>query len=402
LETDLTAEPGTDLAQDSAEEAEMVTTPTERIPVKNIWLLLLYAFPFWQQERLLPDENMRWENPPDEICFLVAELLANEVRKRLRRQLNRDYVPTQAVLSRVRGRIDLVATESRQLMQQGRIACRYHDFVFDTPRNRFVRAGLEKSAALLTTSNSRYSLQGRTSKKFKTQATDLAKRCSQLSRTMHEMGVLAPAPAPNSPEIGNFGRHDATDRPMVELAKFAFALALPTEEAGKVPTPNIKKDDQWLRRLFEQAVYGFFAIDSETQGWKATHGETIRWPIKDSAPGLVPLWPAMETDITLVNHELDRRIVIDTKFKDIFSNNRFEQPKLRSTDLYQIYTYVMSQRDEHPNAEGVLLYPAIEGEVDEHIVMQGHRFRVLTVDLAAEPEEILEQLRRVVRRPNPA
>lgn len=111
----------------------------------------------------------------------------------------------------------------------------------------------------------------------------------------------------------------------------------------------------------------------------------------------------METDITLVNQELDRRIVIDTKFKKILTTSRHgKNPKLISTDLYQIYTYIMSQREKHPNVEGVLLYPATEGEVDEHTVMQGHHFRVLTVDLAAEPEEILEQLRRVVRRPNPA
>ena len=380
---------------------------TQDIPVKNLWLLLLYAFPKLEDKRLAPNKNMRWESPPEEICVLVAKLLVHEVEKRLRRQLNRDYTPTEAVLSRLRGRIDLLTTERRQLMQQGLIACRYHDFVVDTPRNRFVRAALDKSAALLATFEKRQ-LAG-AKDKMHAEAKAIAKRCRRQSRIMHEMGVLAPAPLPSAPELDNFGRHDMTDRPMVELAKFVFALLMPTEDAGKTPTPNIDdRDDHWLRNLFELAVYGFFAIDSEMQAWEAKNGTHLHWQAdkQRSSAGAQTLLPRMQADIILHNHELDRRIVIDTKYTRLEASKQHEAQeniKAKSGHLYQIYSYIMSQHETHPQAEGVLLYPAVENEVAEHATIQDHRYRFMTVNLAEpDSEVILEQLRSIVRPPQPA
>ena len=379
---------------------------TQDIPVKNLWLLLLYAFHKLEDKRLAPNKNMRWENPPEEICVLAAKLLVHEVEKRLRRQLNRDYTPTEAVLSRLRGRIDLLTTERRQLMQQGRIACRYHNFVVDTPRNRFVRAALDKSAALLTAFE-KHQLAG-VKDKVQQEAKEIAKRCRRQSRIMHEMGVLAPAPLPNSPELDNFGRHDMTDRPMVELAKFVFVLLMPTEDAGKTSTPDIgHRDDQWLRNLFELAVYGFFAIDSEMQAWEATNGTHLRWHADEqrSSVGAKTLLPRMQADIILHNHELDKRIVIDTKYTRLEASKKYEaqeNTKAKSDHLYQIYSYIMSQHEAHPQAEGVLLYPAVENEVDEHTTIQDHRYRFMTVNLAeTDSEAILDQLRSIVRSPQP-
>ena len=367
---------------------------------KNIWLLLLYAFRELKDERLLLSKNMRWEDPPDEICLLVAKILSDEVEKRLRRQLNRDYVPTQAVLSRLRGRIDLLTTESRQLLQQGQIACQFHNFVFDTPRNRFVKSALDKSAALLLT----FREQRQPKKATGDEALRLAGKCRQLARLMHEMGVLAPAPAPNSAELKNFGRHDATDRPVVELSKFVFALALPTEKGGAVPTPEIKKDERWFWNLFEKAVLGFFTIDPEVKekGWIANgSGQDIehKWPSENGSSRVEELLPKMIKDIILSNERLNRRIVIDTKFTNIIASRHHHgnRNRFKSVHLYQIYSYVMSQDEKYPDAEGVLLYPELDEEFDEHATIQGHRFRFVTVNLKADDSQvILEQLRRLV------
>ena len=90
-----------------------------RIPVRNLWLLMLYASRFY---RTLPTERRSAaEDNPDEIPDLVAEILTRAVERRLRRNLSAEFDRRQDDLTRVRGRIDPLRTERRQLLQRGRI-----------------------------------------------------------------------------------------------------------------------------------------------------------------------------------------------------------------------------------------------------------------------------------------
>ena len=94
-------------AADVSREATGAAGFIGRIPVRNIWLLMLYASDLLQtSERALVDA----ERNPDEIADLVARLLAQAVEERQRRQLSLGYRPRSVDLSRVRGRIDVLRT----------------------------------------------------------------------------------------------------------------------------------------------------------------------------------------------------------------------------------------------------------------------------------------------------
>ena len=87
-----------------------------RIPVRNIWLLMLYASDLYRE---LPQaRKVAVEDDPDELPKLVAELLTRAVERRIRRNLSFGYRRRRADLNRVRGRIDLLRTERRQLLQR--------------------------------------------------------------------------------------------------------------------------------------------------------------------------------------------------------------------------------------------------------------------------------------------
>lgn len=115
------------------------------------------------------------------------------------------------------------------------------------------------------------------------------------------------------------------------------------------------------------------------------------------------LLPVMEADVVLEHRRQRRRIVLDTKFTTPLSHRSTHRGGgLRSEHLYQLYTYVRSQEGEVADgfgSEGVLLYPATEQvpELDVATETQGHRLRVLTVDLAGSPSEIHGGLLSVVR-----
>ena len=346
-----------------------------RIPVRNIWLLLLYASDLFRHI----DSAKRYalEDNPDDIPDLVAEILAHEVERRLARNLSLGWQSRKAVVNRVRGRIDHRYTETRLLLERGKVACRFDELTIDTPRNRFVRAALAKLAGII----------GR---------PELARRCRSLSARLERLGVSAGKPAQTEVSISTFGRFDANDRFMVAAAQLAFDLALPNEEPGGTALTAPSHEIHWLRLLFEKAVAGFYSVTLSHIGWHITHGKRLRWPQDKPTPGIESILPSMKTDILLEHRSLGHRVVIDTKFTDILTSGHYRAESLRSAYIYQIYSYLRSQEnDSDPmasNATGVLLHPAVAEMVDEAVVIQGHSIRFATVDLAAKAIDIRQQL----------
>lgn len=346
------------------------------IPLRNVWLLMLYASDLF---RVRGTDLLDVEEMPDDLPDVIAELLAHAVEERLRRNLHRAYEPRTAVLDRVRGTIDLLGTESRQLIRQGKVACRYEDLTIDTLRNRYVRGALESIARAVST-------------------LPLAHRCRALARYLRSMGVGERVPSSREASADRFGRHDANDRFMIGVARLAFDLALPTETSGELLLGQADRDVHWLRKLFERAVYGFYKVALSHQDWTVSHGRVLNWPLEASTPGLAAILPRMETDIELLHKHTGRKIVIDTKFTSLLKPAQFRDA-LRSGYLYQIYAYLRSQVDV-PSltriAEGVLLHPTTEHPIDEAALIQGHVLRFTTVDLAGPPSALRAGLLRIV------
>ncbi len=345
-----------------------------RIPVRNIWLLMLYASDLLRTaERALVDV----ERNPDEIADLVAELLAQAVEERQRRQLSLGYRPRRADLSRVRGRIDVLRTERRQLLARGAVACRFVELSVDTPRNRFVRGALDAVARLVS-------------------RPDLRHRCRRLAADMQALGVSGAMPSRTELGADRIGRHDAADRDMLAAAKLAMDLVLPTERAGPRPLPMPDREEQWARRLFERAVGGFYRTVLRPKRWHVRTGVALDWPIDWWTEAARDILPGMQTDIVLDHVLAGRRMVIDTKFTAIVTAGWRRETTLRSGYLYQIYAYLRSQAGRGDpladSAEGLLLHPAIGETVDEAITVQGHSIRFATVDLAADSGAIRGQL----------
>lgn len=354
-----------------------------RIPVRNIWLLMLYASDLF---RIRGTDTIALEELPDDIPDLVAEILAHAVEERQRRRLSLSYRIRTAPLARVRGRIDVLATERRQLLARGLVACKFHELTIDTPRNRFVRAALE-----------RISRQVRTA--------DLSHRCRKLANDMKSMGVSGSRPTLREIGADRFGRHDADDRYMIAAARLAFEMALPTETAGVHVLPLSGREEHWVRKLFERAVGGFYEIVLSPRGWRVRCGDRLVWPIDWKSPGIDRILPGMRTDIVLDHLEDGRRIVIDTKFNAVLTSGWHRDKSLRSGHLYQIYAYLRSQAGRGDSladrAEGLLLHPSVGESVDETVVIQGHPIRFMTVDLTATASAIRRELLRVAN-PRPA
>lgn len=363
------------------------------IPVRNIWLLFLYASQLYRE--LPTSRRVELEDAPDDIPYLVAEILTRAVERRLRRNLSHGYRRLWADLSRVRGRIDHFRTERRQLLQRGRVACVFDELTVDTPRNRYVKTALMHIAGLINKFGKHSNLERR--------SLDLAVRLEKAG----VVGGFDSRYGGSAAELDNVGWVDTHERRMLAAAKLALNLSIPTEGSGLSLLPVASRSDPKGWKLYENAVAGFYDVALSPMGWQVTHGGHIEWPVSDPTPGLRDILPDMVTDIVLERRDRSvpdssYRIVIDTKFTSIVQRSQYGQQRLKSGNMYQLYTYLLSQeRPEDPlsqHSTGVLLYPSLGQNYDESATIQGHRVRFATVDLAADSQEIRRDLMRIVDR----
>ena len=331
------------------------------------------------------------ENDPDELPNLVAELLTHAVERRMRRNLSYGYRHRQADLNRVRGRIDLLRTERRQLLQRGRVACSFEELTVDTPRNRFVKAALNLLNRIVSKDG-------------------LAQRCRNVAASMERAGVTGDLASndrrrPRMP-LSRLGRLGVNDREMLAAARLAFDLTLPTEEVGASHLATPDRDEVWARKLFEKAVGGFYDVVLDPQGWSVSTGSGLKWPVEDKSARISNILPSMQTDIVLErpsshSHRTNRqRTVIDTKFTSILKPGQYGKATLSSGYIYQMYAYLRSQECGADPASlgstGVLLHPSVDERVDEYALIQKHKIRFVTVDLATDSKTIRQQLLRAV------
>ena len=366
------------------------TETTAKIAPRNIWFLMLYA------SNLLDDllidastKRQHYEENPDDIFELIAEILTNVVAHRLRRNLTVELARRQDDLTRVRGRIDHMRTESHHLLQRGRIACVFDEFTADTQKNRLVRQALDKLS----------------------QTPGLRAEQRRLCRTYSEAleragvgkGITDPfaSGSPNSATTAGTVRNPEDQR-MLAAAKLALYLRIPTEDEGAEYLALGQRHKLW--KLFENAVAGFYKVTFPE--WDVRHGSQIVWQKGTHSKGIGSILSNMYSDITIERtdpHTGKRsRIVIDTKFTEITKENRHNKDKLDNGHIFQLYTYLRSQEegaddDISCTSSGMLLYPSAGADVDEWFTTQGHVIRFATVDLSADNKDIRDRLIRLIQ-----
>ncbi|RWD62841.1 MAG: 5-methylcytosine-specific restriction endonuclease system specificity protein McrC [Mesorhizobium sp.] len=348
-----------------------------RIPVRNIWLLFLYAH---NLARFHGQYAAAIEESPD-FPSLIARILCYAVDRRLRRNLSRGYLQKQAVLTRVRGRIDILDTFAGDLLSKGMISCRFEEFTFDTPRNRLVRAALDALATRLPD-------------------WTLAHECRRLAGDLGRQGVGGLKPSRAELSLDRIGRHDAEDLLMVTLAGLVFDLVLPTEDSGGHAATRVDKDVVLVRHLFEKAIGNFYAAELPHLGWKVYQGKSLKWQIDSETPGIAAIMPGMISDIILEHAAHGQRLIIDTKFTSVFGSSQHRAAVLKSGYIYQLYAYLRSQERVDDSlslgASGLFIHPSVGDGLDETVRIQGHDIRFATVDLTQPASVVLGRLRALV------
>lgn len=336
-----------------------------QIPIRNVWLLQLFASSLYRSES---SSLAAAEGNPEDLPGLVARILADEVTHRLHTGLTVGFRETSRSATRVRGRINTLATERGQLLRRGLVSCTFDEVVTDTPSNRLARAALQRAARLVPNEP----------------------RYRSLALQLEAAGVRGMPPSLSLVPTLQHQRLLSRDRLMLAAAELLLTFAIPTTDSGARMLPLPSLDDRFMRRLFEHAAYGLYKHKLEPQGWAVSHGRRQNWQIAAPSPGIESILPTMQLDIVLQSPTSDgapRCLVVDTKFTSITKPGHYTTAALASGYVYQIYSYLMSQvrPGQQDKSEGLMLHPSLGEHVDEEVVIQGHRIRFATVDLTAQP-----------------
>lgn len=365
--------------QIQALESELSSTEFENIPIRNIWLLMAYAA---ELKTDLSSKKVSAQDFEENLMDTVAELLCSETKRQLKFGLSVGYESLNEELPRLRGKIDHLRSARSHSYLRGKIFCTYEKLNHNTIENQIVRLSLHKIVNYV-------------------KDPDIVFTCKALNERLGALGI--------SLFSGNTGSyvsrevdHRRKNSHLLSLAMLALRVDLVSEEAGESNFLSPLKQQEWIRRLFEKAIGGFYRHHLTNTSWRVDTGRKHSWPLADSTIGLSRILPNMETDIELTDQLSRKKIIIDTKFTKIIKPGRFGDFTLSSGHIYQMYAYLRTaeERDSvrFDSTSGLLLYPAYGQSFYEETSIQGHKCIFATVNLLAEPNEIKRELLNLLNK----
>ena len=361
----------------STVSGDALAEAVSRIPIRNAWYLLLYA---WDMASYRGRWTAEAEASPT-LLGLLTRNLASATRNLLRRQLGRAFAIRGQTIRGLRGRIDLTASLKRLTFQRGAAHCTFSELSVDTPKNRILKATLQRLASdpRLWHENSQME-------------ASLRHELRGLVRLL-EAVPLVPISSTDFSRL-QLGRNDRDYALPLTICALVHRLEMPTENVGDQTLFALFRDEIKFHQLFERFARNFCRVHFPECHVRP---ETLKWPDELGCE----LVPAMRTDVTLTTKSLpSHRLVIDTKYYiAALSASFYGNDKFRSDNLYQLYAYLRTQEQQSPShdvASGMLLYPTTSYELGEAMLVQGHRIQLATVDLSQQWEKIEARLLSLV------
>jgi 5-methylcytosine-specific restriction enzyme subunit McrC len=345
------------------------------IPIRNLYYLFLYAWDRFPEGRAI---EAGATGGPD-VLDLFARVLANGVRRLLRRGVDRGYLEAVEETAAPRGRILLADTLKRAATARGSAVCSHDELAADVPHNQILKATLRTLAA----------------------AEGLDPGLAHDLVTLHRR-LVGVSDMPLTPALFRrvqLSRNSRHYDLLLHVCRLALDRMLPGEGSRRARFADVLEDEARMSAVFEAFVRNFYKSEQDTFEVRA---ERIDWDAGFGEPSHARHLPSMRTDAVL--RSADRTIVIDAKFyRQTLVRHMGGEEKVRSAHLYQLLTYLRHIRpapQSYGRAEGVLLYPRIDGrDLRLEYALAGHRVRIRTLALDRDWREVHDELLELVASP---
>jgi 5-methylcytosine-specific restriction enzyme subunit McrC len=340
------------------------------IPIQNLYYLLCYA---WDQlaEGALIDIKA---SDSKSLSELFARVLAHGTQHLVKRGFDRGYIVQREETAKLRGRFHLSESMQRLSWRQGRMVCEFDELDHNILHNRILKSTMD---AVL-------------------KAPEVEKETRNLLREQAAyLRHIDPIPVTSGIfRRVHLHRNNRFYRFLLNVCELIHDSKLPEEESGRTRFRDFVRDPKRMPYLFESFVKNFYA--REQKEFKVGRAQ-FHWAATGGEESLAVL-PVMKTDVSLWSQ--NRKFLMDCKFYAEAMSGWLGGEKLHAANLYQLYAYLRNA--EHHSgwkgSEGILLYPAVSNAFDYQFVLDGHRVRVVSVNLDLPWNEIHQELLSVISR----
>lgn len=342
-----------------------------QIPIENIYYLLCYAWNKLEEKdrvNVVVEDNM-------ELLDLFAKVLIGATKLLLKRGIEKDYIEYSEDIYGIKGKIQISQTLKSNLLLRSKANCTFDEFSSDILVNRILLSTINR---LTRTKN--------VDKNLKYELVSLQRMFPEIQLIELNSSLFNKV---------KYNRNNRFYGFVINVCQIIFDCTLPTEEKGTFKFSDFTKDDNKMAMLFEAFVRNFYKLEQRKFG--VVKKETIKWQFESIDKNDRQYIPQMETDITLENES--EKIIIDTKFYRETLNVNYGSDKIKSVNLYQLFSYLLNQENGEEKtqyATGILLYPTIDDEYNLDYRYKNHPMKIKTVNLNANWRSISERLLSIV------
>jgi hypothetical protein len=228
------------------------------IPIQNLYYLLCYAWDRLDQSHVVDVSASDCPTPVD----LFASLLIKGTEHLRRRGLNMGYQFQDAEIASIRGKVDILNTERRLLLQHARAACNFDELTVDTLPNRILKSTLRLLAS--------------------DPDVDRLHR-SGIHRVLKTLVAVADVRVnPRSFRMIQLDRNSSFYRFLLNICELVHSARVPEEEAGRYRFRDFLRDEKKMAFLFQYFVYNFLRLERRDLDVRR---EIIPWKIDSSSHG---------------------------------------------------------------------------------------------------------------------
>ena len=340
------------------------------IPIQNIYYLLCYAWNTLDEKERVSVEV----EDNTELVDLFAKVLINSSTILLKRGFEKNYKTYRNERTSIKGKLEVSESLKNNSFQHLKAVCTYDEYSADILHNQILITTLYR---LLNTTNLDSGLKDRIRR--------LLWMFPPVRQIELHLAVFQQVRIHRNNRFYGF---------LLNICQLLYQSSLPTEDKGTLFFTDFTRDDYKMATLFEKFIFRFYSIEMP---FLKPSVKLIKWnlqPLNDEYKDYLPL---MKTDITL--RGADPKIIIDAKYYRETLRENFGKEKIKSENLYQLFSYLINQEDgsEASNQTiGILLYPTIDDEYDLQYRFQDHDVHIKTVNLNTHWSNIERRLKEIV------
>jgi 5-methylcytosine-specific restriction enzyme subunit McrC len=342
-----------------------------KIPIENLYYLLSYAFNNLDEK----DKVQVQLDCNTSIVDLFAKILINGTKILFKRGIEKSYRLTEEEVIGIKGKLNIGETLKRNLISHQRTMCKFDIYTNNILLNRIL---LSTIIQLVRTDGVSFDLK-----------KDLAALRYRFT------GVQIIELSKSIFESVRYNRNNQFYRFLISICELVYENSLPAEKSGRFVFTDFYENKNRMNQLYEAFIRNFYK--REQFKYEQVGIKQIRWKFEGAKSEDLKFVPIMRTDITLESKT--EKIIIDAKYYQETMREYYDNKKINTGNMYQIFSYLLNQEDgtdKTMKTKGILLYPKVTDDYNLTYWYGQHSIRIKTLDLSLPQSSIAKELLELI------